>query len=186
MDICLDKCECGRTKNCGDNRCIACICGVDEALKGLTAENVEQRMKPVYDKAAQAMFGSSEEISAALSEQFKPLPVDLTSKRYNQGKIQTREIDPAFILGIGEVLTKSREKYAEGNWMKDTKYSVPYESLQRHLAAFWSGDEIDKESGCHHLLHCATNIMFLYYHVQQNKPESDDRLFKKKKPSGNN
>lgn len=103
------------------------------------------------------------------------------SLRFNTGKTQTREIDPAFILGIGEVLTKSREKYTEGNWMKETKYSVPYESLQRHLAAFWSGEEIDKESGSHHLLHCATNIMFLYYHTQNGSETSDDRLFKKKK-----
>jgi hypothetical protein len=43
-----------------------------------------------------------------------------TSARYNNGKTQVREIDPDFIMGIGEVLTASRQKYDEGNWMKDT------------------------------------------------------------------
>jgi hypothetical protein len=101
------------------------------------------------------------------------------SKRYNAGKIQTREVDPDFIMGIGEVLTKSRAKYEAFNWQKDTPFSVPYESLLRHLMAFQKGEELDKESGCHHLLHVATNIMFLYYH--RNNVKMDDRGFKEKK-----
>lgn len=101
------------------------------------------------------------------------------SLRFNTGKVQTREIDPSFILGIGEVLTKSREKYPEMNWALPTKLSTPYESLQRHLLKFWSGEDFDKDSGKHHLLHVATNVMFLYYHVM-NSPEGDDRAFKKK------
>jgi hypothetical protein len=100
-----------------------------------------------------------------------------TSERHNQGKIQTREIDPDFILGIGEVLTKSRAKYAHFNWQKDTAWSTPYESLMRHLMAFQKGEDYDKESLCHHLLHCATNIMFLYYYTKT-QPQNDDRGFK--------
>lgn len=102
------------------------------------------------------------------------------SDRKNEGKVQTREIDPAFILGIGEVLTKSRDKYPEGNWMKETKLSTPYESAMRHLAAFWAGDDVDKETLQSHLLHCATNLMFLHYHMTSGKG-IDDRLFKKGK-----
>lgn len=102
------------------------------------------------------------------------------SLRLNSGKVQTREIDPAFILGIGEVLTKSREKYAEGNWMNETKLSTPYESLQRHLLAFWSGEDVDCETLKSHLLHAATNLMFLHYHLTSGKG-IDDRLFKKDK-----
>ncbi len=111
----------------------------------------------------------------------KPEPVNLTgeSLRYNTGKTQVREVDPSFILGIGEVLTKSREKYPEMNWALPTKFSTPYESCMRHLMKFWSGEDIDSESNKHHLLHVATNVMFLYYHAINN-PESDDRGFKKK------
>lgn len=103
------------------------------------------------------------------------------SKRYNSGKIQTREIDPAFILGIGEVLTKSRAKYAQFNWAKPTKLSTPMESLERHLLAFKAGENFDKETQSHHLLHAATNIMFMYYHIVNNPEYSDDRFFKKDK-----
>jgi uncharacterized protein YlaI len=110
----------------------------------------------------------------------KPLPLAM-SARYNEGKIQTREIDPNFILGIGEVLTKSRAKYEHFNWCKPTKLSTPYESMMRHLMAFQKGEELDNETGSHHLLHAATNLMFMYYHVINNKEESDDRFFKKQK-----
>lgn len=102
------------------------------------------------------------------------------SARHNQGKVQLREVDPDFIIGLGEVLTASREKYDEGNWMKETKFSTPYESAMRHLMKFWSGDELDEETSKHHLLHAATNLMFLYYHTRSGVG-IDDRLFKKEK-----
>lgn len=104
-----------------------------------------------------------------------------TSLRYNENKIQTREIDPNFILGIGQVLTKSREKYDHYNWCKPTQLSTPYESMMRHILAFQSGEDFDKETSAHHLLHAATNLMFMYYHITNNPEESDDRFFKKDK-----
>jgi len=99
------------------------------------------------------------------------------SLRFNAGKIQTREIDPQFILGIGEVMTIAREKYPHFNWQKDTKFSTPYESMMRHILAFQSGEDYDSQSKCHHLLHAASNIMFLYYYFC-NQPQNDDRGFK--------
>lgn len=102
----------------------------------------------------------------------------IQSARYNQGKPQTNEIDPNFILGIAKVLTKSREKYERANWTRETKWSTPYDSCMRHIIAFQSGEDIDKESGQHHLLHAATNLMFLFYYTQ-NQPQNDDRVFKK-------
>lgn len=105
------------------------------------------------------------------------------SARHNTGKTQVRELDPSFILGMGEVLTASREFYAEGNWMKETKFSTPYESAQRHILKFWSGEDLDdgpNGTGKHHLLHAATNLMFLYFHTSSGVG-IDDRLFKKAK-----
>jgi len=99
------------------------------------------------------------------------------SLRFNEGKVQTKEIDPDFILGIGKVLTKSREKYPAFNWTKDTPWSVPYESMMRHLLMFQQGENLDNESKESHLLHAATNLMFLYYYTKNNQ-EMDDRFFK--------
>jgi hypothetical protein len=102
------------------------------------------------------------------------------SLRYNSGKPQTNEIDPNFILGMGAVLEKSRVKYSRGNWEKGNSYSVPYDSMMRHILAWQSGETIDKESGQSHLHHAALNLMMLAYY-EANYPEFDDRLFKGKK-----
>lgn len=122
-------------------------------------------------------FGDKGRIDNVKENYFEPVQ---QSARYNSGKTQLREIDPQFILGLGQVLTASREKYEEGNWMKETKLSTPYESCMRHLMKFWEGEELDNETNMDHLLHAATNIMFLYYHKRSGKG-IDDRLFKKDK-----
>ena len=135
---------------------------------------------PEFDKVSeeelQSMMQNLKEVGNTVKNEKKSTVNK--SARYNEGKIQTREVYPAFILGIGDVLTKSREKYEAFNWCRPTKLSTPYESLMRHLMAFQMGEDFDKESGKHHLLHCATNLMFMYYHVINNPNESDDRGFK--------
>lgn len=102
------------------------------------------------------------------------------SKRNNKGKIQTNEIDPAFILGMGEVLTKSREFYDRANWTNDTPFSVPWDCALRHMMKFHSGLDYDEQTGSHHLLHAAVNLMFLHYYYN-NQNHMDDRIFKKDK-----
>lgn len=106
---------------------------------------------------------------------------ETTSARHNTGKINPIELDPQFIMGIAEVLSKSRTKYPEFNWALPTKLSTPYASLFRHLMAFQSGQDVDPEDGCHHMLKVAVNAMFIHYHNVNNKEESDDRFFKKNK-----
>lgn len=112
-------------------------------------------------------------------EETIPKEIPNKSARYNSGKISLKEVDPSFILGIAEVLSKSRAKYDEYNWQKPTKISVPMDSLERHFLAFKAGEDLDKETLCHHLYHCATNLMFMLYHLNKDKDQSDDRGFKK-------
>ena len=85
------------------------------------------------------------------------------SLRYNTGKPQTNEISPKFLLAMGQVLEKARAKYPRGNWEKGNSYSVPYDSLMRHLLAWQSGEATDSESGLSHLAHAALNLMMLHY-----------------------
>lgn len=155
----VGKCTCGRTKFDSDEQCFECKCDMDKLGATLNKGVI------TFDEKIK------EQITEVLDQ----------SKRYNSGKVQTREIDPNFILGIGEVLTKSRAKYEHYNWCKPTKLSTPYESMMRHIMAFQSGEDFDKETQSHHLLHAATNLMFMYYHITNNPEDSDDRFFKKDK-----
>jgi hypothetical protein len=102
------------------------------------------------------------------------------SLRYNSNKPQCNEISPKFLLDMGAVLEKSRAKYPRGNWEKGNNYSVPYDSLMRHLLSWQSGERYDSESGLSHLAHAALNLMMLHYY-EENYPEFDDRIFKKDK-----
>lgn len=102
------------------------------------------------------------------------------SLRFNTGKPQTSELDPEFLLGMGRVLEKARQKYPRGNWALGNQWSVPWDSMMRHLLAWQSGESLDAESGQNHLYHAALNLMMLA-HYEENFPEMDDRIFKKAK-----
>lgn len=78
-------------------------------------------------------------------------------------------IPPAFLHALAEVYGKGAEKYDVNNWRKGYDWEWSYSALQRHLQAFWGGEETDPESGQPHLAHaawhCATLFEFHRLHV---------------------
>lgn len=97
--------------------------------------------------------------------------------RYNQGKPRFDLITPYAIEQLAKVLTRGAEKYAERNWELGMPWSKVIASLERHLHAFKSGEDIDPESGLLHAAHLLTNASFLveYYKIF---PQGDDRRHK--------
>lgn len=65
-------------------------------------------------------------------------------------------------------------KYGDRNWMQGLPYSRWYDAAQRHIMAFWGGEDKDPESGLHHLAHAAFSLFALQWQ-QAEKPELDDR-----------
>lgn len=63
----------------------------------------------------------------------------------------------------------------ENNWYKGMDWSRCFNSLQRHLFAYWKGEDLDKESGLPHLAHAACNIIFLLDYQLRGLKEYDDR-----------
>lgn len=65
-------------------------------------------------------------------------------------------------------------KYADRNWEKGYDWSKSYAALQRHLTAFWGGEDLDPETGSKHIIaamwHAAALAQFMDQH-----PEKDDR-----------
>ena len=73
---------------------------------------------------------------------------------------------PAFALEeTVKVLTFGAQKYERDNWKKvpDSKRRY-FDALQRHLWAWKQGEQLDPESGLHHLAHAMCCLMFLYEH----------------------
>ena len=64
-----------------------------------------------------------------------------------------------------KVLTFGAQKYERDNWKKvpDSKRRY-FDALQRHLWAWKGGEQIDPESGYHHLAHAMCCLFFLYEH----------------------
>lgn len=83
--------------------------------------------------------------------------------KFDDNKPKVHLVLPKFILGMARILTFGAVKYGEHNWKKGIAYSRLISSAQRHLLAFSDGIDKDEESGESHLLHCAVNLMFLYF-----------------------
>lgn len=101
--------------------------------------------------------------------------------KYDQGKPRIDLIRPEVLLGLGEALSYGASKYNEErgdtpNYLKSEgfHYSKIYASLQRHLLEWYSGTNIDKESGIHHLKLAMANIHFLLTY-ELNNVGIDDR-----------
>lgn len=104
------------------------------------------------------------------------------AKKYNDGKPKMSLIRPEFKKGLAEGLTYGYDKYDEKigdiqNYLKGEgfHYSTIFDSLQRHLDAWWGGEDLDPESGIHHLSLAAANLMFLHTYEHSEKGK-DDRV----------
>ena len=102
--------------------------------------------------------------------------------KYDEEKPPLALIPPECLIEIAKVFGMGAKKYGTHNWrydVGDTSYSRTYSSIQRHLQAFWQGEDDDPESGESHLAHAATQIMILMIQTKEG-PEMDDRWAKEK------
>lgn len=81
--------------------------------------------------------------------------------KFDAGKRRVDLVPTEAIHALADVLTAGVAKYGENNWRLGMDWSRVYGAAQRHLLAFWGGDDIDPESGMPHLWHAMTNLAFL-------------------------
>jgi hypothetical protein len=96
------------------------------------------------------------------------------SLRFNKGKAQIHQVPSSAITGMAEVLGYGETKYGKYNWAKGNDFSVPFDSAMRHMLKFWDGEDLDDESGFHHLKHALTNLAILLEYYEKH-PNMDDR-----------
>ncbi len=84
------------------------------------------------------------------------------------------------LLPVGALATVARhfgagaKKYADHNWRKGYEWSKSYAALQRHATQFWSGEDIDEETGSPHMAAVAFHALALLTYMEEH-PEFDDR-----------
>ena len=81
---------------------------------------------------------------------------------------------------VAQVFEFGASKYGDWNWAddgKNTEFIRSFSSIQRHLFAWHSGEDIDPDSGLPHLAHATSQLMILMSH-SKNHPEMDNRRTK--------
>jgi hypothetical protein len=80
------------------------------------------------------------------------------------------------LAAIAEHYGKGAAKYSDHNWRRGYEWSKSYDALQRHLNAFWSGEDLDAETGSHHLAAAGFHVLaLLQWHLEGGFTALDDR-----------
>lgn len=100
--------------------------------------------------------------------------IDEPGKRYDLGKPRYDLIPADALEELAKVYTRGAAKYADRNWEKGMSWSRCFGPLVRHTWAYWRGEDLDPETGCHHMAHVAWNAMALVSYALR-KIGNDDR-----------
>jgi hypothetical protein len=106
--------------------------------------------------------GVDDNIFVTENLQLEPLPI---GRKFDGGKLEYGLLPPLALEETVKVLTFGAQKYERDNWQKvpDSKRRY-FDALQRHVWAWKQGEQVDPESGIHHLAHAMCCLMFLYEH----------------------
>lgn len=74
---------------------------------------------------------------------------------------QMGALDPRALMAIAEVAGFGSQKYERYNYARGFDWSLSYDAMQRHLNAFWGGEDLDPESGLPHMAHAGWHAMCL-------------------------
>jgi Domain of unknown function (DUF5664) len=113
-----------------------------------------------------------QEFEDSLKEEVKSLP--LAGVKHDQGKLPFDLIPPELLTAVADILQFGAKKYAPRNWEAGMDWSRVFAALQRHMWAFWGGENLDPETGKSHLWHAGCCIAFLIAY-EQRKIGKDDR-----------
>lgn len=94
--------------------------------------------------------------------------------KHDSGKPRFDLIPARPMQDIAAVYAYGAIKYADRNWELGIDYSRIYAATQRHLHAYWAGQDLDEESALPHLAHAAFGLLALL-ELSNTHPELDDR-----------
>lgn len=84
-------------------------------------------------------------------------------------------IPPSALIHLGLAMEDGRRKYGHFNWReKRVSSGVYYDAMQRHLLAWWDGEDNARDSGVHHLAHVMACCAILL-DAEVNKSLNDNR-----------
>ena len=125
---------------------------------------------------------SSPPVEGSLFEHYKDrhpgetsLLLEKEGRKDDQEKLRMDLLSPSALEWLSQVLTYGSKKYGDRNWESGIAFSRVFGAVQRHLWAWWGGEEQDKESGLNHLAHAMCGLMFLIQYRAYVLDKFDDR-----------
>lgn len=103
-------------------------------------------------------------------------PDDNPKTALGEAKPKLSDTPTIGIRQMGQVFTMGAAKYGRFNWREHTvSSSVYYDAAQRHLMAWFDGEDLDPESGLPHLAHvmaCVNIVLDAQAHgkLNDNRP----------------
>jgi len=107
----------------------------------------------------------------------------MKAKKFDKGKARFDLIPAQVLKDVAEVFTYRAEKYGDRNYKegKGLAYGRLFAGCNRHIWAWWNGEERDPETNKIHLIHAICCLMMLLDLIYSGKGIDDRDLNKKKR-----
>jgi len=89
------------------------------------------------------------------------------ASNYDGGKLRYDLLPADALEELVKVYTAGAEKYTDRNWEKGMAWTRAFGSLQRHAWAWMRGEDLDAESGIHHMAHAAFRCLQLLAYAKR-------------------
>jgi hypothetical protein len=106
----------------------------------------------------------------------KGTPDPNQSYKLDEGKLRYDLLPPLAMDELVRVYTFGVQKYAARNWEKGLPWTKWFAAIMRHVMDWLKGENLDPESGIHHMAHAAWNCLALTEYYLR-KTGQDDRPY---------
>lgn len=133
------------------------------------------KVLPKEENSISAQLGELESVADGLKGEIRT-----TSATGGEKGVKPERLDlipPGALEELGRVYGAGAAKYSDNNYLKGYEYRKSMGAQLRHLMAFARGEDIDEETGCHHLMLAAWHSFTLYTY-QTEGLGVDDRIFR--------
>lgn len=109
----------------------------------------------------------------------KPVPPETTKptnpkEAFGNTKPYISTVPWPFVFGIGSAMVEGAAKYGRHNYrIVGVKASTYIDAADRHLKAYWEGQDIDPDSGLHHLVKAGACLAVVYDSIVQGNLNDD-------------
>ncbi len=93
--------------------------------------------------------------------------------RYNEGKARFDLLPPEALEALAHHYGRGAAKYEARNWERGMAWCKCFASMMRHAWAWMRGEDVDPETGSHHMIAVAWNAIAIFTYATRQIGEDD-------------